>query len=152
MTLPEVTSKLNERYRSEQKPEIQPQTTPLSHDKSFIAGQYVIPVSPKNIEKPIFDSHFEDLNKEIESALGMFLEFIIDTYWGRKKNYRASIFLHDALNKELSMRASYNMSGYKDYGLRLKDSAGNVGMAFMRKSIIMADFNIIKHEEKGVDS
>jgi hypothetical protein len=153
--LDEITPQVNEYNKKVGQPEIAI-TGPIKRlgaDEAFVAGQYVVPVVPKDLEKPVFEAHFEELEKRVEESLNMFLEFTVASFWGRgNQEYRASIFLHDAITKELKMYVGYNMTGYDDYKLILNDSAGNVGKAFMERKNIIADFNVITHEARGVDA
>jgi hypothetical protein len=128
------------------------QVQELDASQAIIAGRYTLPVAPDNIENASFQAHFGDLNKNVESGLSMVLEFILKTYWQGRSNYRASIFLHDAINKRLNMKVAYNMTGHIDYMLSLNDGAGNVGHAYTNKSIMVGDFDVLRHEERGVDS
>lgn len=76
LTESDLTAKINEDRQSKNEQAIKPiNIYQLEADKSFIAGPYVVPVSPKNIENPTFESHFGELNEHVKEALTMFLEF-----------------------------------------------------------------------------
>jgi len=124
----------------------------VEQNDKLVAGPYVVPIAPKNIENPTFEAHFDGLDQRVETALGWLLEFAVKTLWADEQVFRSSIFLHDAVKKELKMRAAYNMAGYKDFGIAIGDGKGAVGEAFAQKKTYIWDLNIVRHEEKGVDS
>jgi len=154
ITTDQVTPKINEYYRSMNKPEIKPtETHQLAADKSFIAGQYQVPVAPNNIEDPTLGSHFGKLSQGSENGLNMIPEFVVSSFWGDSKNYRSCIFLHNAIDKELNMYATYHMTGHVDYMMSLKDGTGTSGLAYKNKRPSMADFGSgFTHEDRGIKS
>jgi hypothetical protein len=138
---------------TEEKKVPQPQMTQsLAEDKMFVAGSYMVPVSPKDVENPNFEAHFPSPDSRFDNLLEMFPEFVVKTFWAEGKTYRSSIFLHDAVKKELKMHASYNMTGYVDYMLGLPDNSGNAGLAYERRKSMIWDGMVLSHEDRGVDS
>jgi hypothetical protein len=142
------------KYNEDQKQHLpQPQTTyNLPADKSFVAGTYMAPVTTNDIGCTTFIAHFPPENQRIEFLLDLVPEFIIKTFYPDDKIFRSSIFLHDAVKKELKMRASYNMSGDVDYMIALPDTAGAVGIAYNNKKNHYWDGSKLTHEDRGVNS
>ena len=130
ITSDQITPKINEYYRRMNKPEVKPmETHQLDADKSFIAGQYELPVAPTNLEDPTLIAHFGNLGKGVEAGLSMMPEFVINSFWGGSNNYRSCIYLHNAIDKELKIRATFHMTQHVDYNLSLKDGTGVSGVA-----------------------
>jgi hypothetical protein len=127
-------------------------TYPLAGDKTFLAGPYMVPVSPKDVENPNFEAHFPSPDPRVDDLLVMFPEFVVKAFWPDDRIFRSSIFLHDAVKKELKTHASYNMTGAVDYMLGLPDQAGIIGVAYEKKRPIIWDGTLIMHEDRGVDS
>ena len=152
ISIEEVTNRMNEFRTSINEPEIKiKEVYEMNSKSSYIAGNYVVPVSPHNLESPFLQSHFEVIEKGLENSLTMFLEFVINSFWGAQKNFRSCIFLHNGLNSDLKMHVAYNMSGSRDYKINLKDGTGVVGRCMLEMKPIIADFNILKHQDLGVD-
>lgn len=124
----------------------------LAGDTTFLAGAYMVPVSPKDVENPNFEAHFPCPDPRVDDLLVMFPEFVVNAFWPDDRIFRSSIFLHDAVKKELKMHAAYNMTGAVDYMLALPDHAGTIGVACEEKTPIIWDGAVIKHEDRAVDS
>lgn len=127
-------------------------TYPLAKDKTFVTGSYMAPVSPANVENPNFEAHFPSPDRRFDDLLEMFPEFVVKTFWHDEETFRSSIFLHDAVKKELKMHTSCDMTGYIDYNLGLPDGTGIVGFAYERRKTMIWDGGVFPHEEYGVDS
>jgi hypothetical protein len=145
LTEQNLISKVNEgNLESSIKP---PEVYNLESTKSYVAGQYVVPVSTNNIEAISFQSHFKELNMNMKNSLDIFLDFILKNFWHDQQIYRASIFLYDAQNKELSMMIERNVSPYSDYNLSFKKSNWRVWECYEQKTQIISDFEIRPRED-----
>lgn len=145
-----LLTKFNETQQTN--PLSQPNTTyNLQGDEKFLAGAYVVPVSSKDVECPNFESHFPRPDPRVDDQLAMFPEFILQAFRPDDKNFRSSIFLHDAITRELKIHASFNMNAAIDLTLALPDTAGTVGLACQQRKPIIWDGAVISHQERGID-
>jgi hypothetical protein len=148
LTESDLTSKLNDLRTQEGQSKITPiKSYELEQEKSYIAGPYMVPVSPDNIENPSFQSHFDELSEYIKDSLGIFLEFILQNFWENKEIYRASVYLYDANSKELKMRIGNNMTPYSDYMIGFKSSTWPIWTSFKEKRDKIFDFAIKTRDE-----
>jgi len=95
-----LTKGLNQVRESRHETKIEPtEIHSMRAEQSFIAGSYLVPVSPTEADNPLFKSHFDNrlqLPAPLKDGLTLFLEFIIKNFWKDQQKYRASIFLYDA--------------------------------------------------------
>jgi hypothetical protein len=159
--LDELESKINE-GRAITEPQIRAsKTLELRKDEKFIAGSYVTSAASNIIKEPNFEAHFEEISLQIKAGLLYWLEFITEVLYVQtsksKKSkkekidsvFRSSIFLPDAIKRELKMQVSYNTARFSDNMISFPFDRSFVSYVFGRKEIMFTDTKASRADSYG---